>query len=508
MTNREELEIADELDAMAERITRYSNNTGDGLCTRAAQLLRALSRSQDVARVAEGWKTAVEWVKNNYQDWMTVDELCNAMLAAAPQPPQAGAITINDAALDTLFNHALRSTTGRDSFKKMARELLATAAPAVASEATVPKWVFDNLADTLEPAWDYIQTHQDRFGAMAGDDKTKILVDEFLRHARTNAAPAPAAPKEERQAIDAKEFAALQGWLQTNAKSWRLHGAGLAAWALTALERLHAKPEQHDDYEAKGTIEHLDLDNHRLRRAMQKIMARLTELLDEDQFANIESIVKGVGVEPPEQREPTGEQQAIADKLQDAAVYQSIADNYAQDAKPEPKYGPNKFGEARDRFISDEPVIASDRVKALAHKALSEAKPEQRATLTLDELSALAKKHSNGYITLSTGPSWYFTADGLRGLLAELPEQRAATLSVEQQAYPKSCMAHSGPDCTECDGKGVWPPDQHVAALSEEHRKAIVDAVAWLWNYRRVEARHTIDALRALLAANNGGSNE
>jgi hypothetical protein len=35
---------------------------------------------------------------------------------------------------------------------------------------------------------------------------------------------------------------------------------------------------------------------------MQKIMARLAELLDEDQFANIESIVKGVGVEPPEQR--------------------------------------------------------------------------------------------------------------------------------------------------------------------------------------------------------------
>jgi hypothetical protein len=62
------------------------------------------------------------------------------------------------------------------------------------------------------------------------------------------------------------------------------------------------KGEQQDDYEAKGTIEHLDLDNHRLRRAMQKIMARLAELLDEDQFANIESIVKGVGVEPPEQR--------------------------------------------------------------------------------------------------------------------------------------------------------------------------------------------------------------
>jgi hypothetical protein len=50
MDNREALEIADELDAMADRITRYSNSTGDGLCTRAAQLLRELSRSQDAPR--------------------------------------------------------------------------------------------------------------------------------------------------------------------------------------------------------------------------------------------------------------------------------------------------------------------------------------------------------------------------------------------------------------------------------------------------------------------------
>jgi hypothetical protein len=66
----------------------------------------------------------------------------------------------------------------------------------------------------------------------------------FLEWKSGTAAPVPAEPKGEQQNIDAKEFAALQGWLQTNAKSWRLHGAGLAAWALTALERLHAKPER------------------------------------------------------------------------------------------------------------------------------------------------------------------------------------------------------------------------------------------------------------------------
>lgn len=51
--------------------------------------------------------------------------------------------------------------------------------------------------------------------------------------------------------------------------------------------------------EAKVQIEYLDMDNHRLRRALQKLMARLTDLLDEDQFANCESIVTAAGVEPP-----------------------------------------------------------------------------------------------------------------------------------------------------------------------------------------------------------------
>lgn len=51
---------------------------------------------------------------------------------------------------------------------------------------------------------------------------------------------------------------------------------------------------------AKGQIEYLDMDNHRLRRALQKLMARLADLLDEDQFSNCESIVTAAGVEPPE----------------------------------------------------------------------------------------------------------------------------------------------------------------------------------------------------------------
>ncbi|WP_330555403.1 hypothetical protein [Burkholderia multivorans] len=51
--------------------------------------------------------------------------------------------------------------------------------------------------------------------------------------------------------------------------------------------------------EALGQFEHLDVQNHVLRRTLQRVMARLTDLLDEDQFGNIESIVKEAGVEPP-----------------------------------------------------------------------------------------------------------------------------------------------------------------------------------------------------------------
>ncbi|MDN7429029.1 hypothetical protein [Burkholderia sp. AU45388] len=45
-------EIADELDAIADRITRFSNSTGDGTCTRAAQLLRMLVAGRRAAESA------------------------------------------------------------------------------------------------------------------------------------------------------------------------------------------------------------------------------------------------------------------------------------------------------------------------------------------------------------------------------------------------------------------------------------------------------------------------
>lgn len=50
----------------------------------------------------------------------------------------------------------------------------------------------------------------------------------------------------------------------------------------------------------RDQFEYLDVQNHTARAAMRKIMARLTELLDEDRFAEIEGIVRGAGVEPPD----------------------------------------------------------------------------------------------------------------------------------------------------------------------------------------------------------------
>ncbi|MBU9566271.1 hypothetical protein [Burkholderia multivorans] len=51
--------------------------------------------------------------------------------------------------------------------------------------------------------------------------------------------------------------------------------------------------------EGLDQFERIDVQNHVLRRTLQRVMARLTDLLDEDQFGNIESIVKEAGVEPP-----------------------------------------------------------------------------------------------------------------------------------------------------------------------------------------------------------------
>ena len=57
-------------------------------------------------------------------------------------------------------------------------------------------------------------------------------------------------------------------------------------------------PEPRDD-EAAGQVEHLDRANHRLTRCLQAVMADLVDLLDADQFNNIEARVLSAGVPYP-----------------------------------------------------------------------------------------------------------------------------------------------------------------------------------------------------------------
>lgn len=59
-----------------------------------------------------------------------------------------------------------------------------------------------------------------------------------------------------------------------------------------------------DIHEAQGQIEFLDKKNNALSAAIRKVMARLADLLDEDQFKEIEEIVSFAGVQPQAEEVP------------------------------------------------------------------------------------------------------------------------------------------------------------------------------------------------------------
>lgn len=61
-----------------------------------------------------------------------------------------------------------------------------------------------------------------------------------------------------------------------------------------------------DIHEAQGQIEFLDEKNNALSAAIRKVMARLADLLDEDQFKEIEEIVSFAGVQPQAEAVPAG----------------------------------------------------------------------------------------------------------------------------------------------------------------------------------------------------------
>jgi hypothetical protein len=87
------------LDAIAERITRFSNSTGDGTCERAAQLLRILSAAKPVS-VDAGMteyqrgavETAIRIVKRANPSHARVINGLNSLLAAHATDKTEGAI--------------------------------------------------------------------------------------------------------------------------------------------------------------------------------------------------------------------------------------------------------------------------------------------------------------------------------------------------------------------------------------------------------------------------------
>jgi hypothetical protein len=191
--------------------------------------------------------------------------------ACAPQPPQAGASESEKVMLDAI----LHGTGFMKDGKHVPREdVLAPAAPA---EQPFGQWCREEGRRLLGKCTP---------GKMVEDDPAQAYPIAWVRFCSDGSIEGPI----------------MDAYMEDVRKSSGAWTPLVARSEVRAPAPAEPKGEQQDDYEAKGTIEHLDLDNHRLRRAMQKIMARLAELLDEDQFANIESIVKGVGVEPPEQR--------------------------------------------------------------------------------------------------------------------------------------------------------------------------------------------------------------
>ncbi|KVP84503.1 hypothetical protein WJ95_20270 [Burkholderia ubonensis] len=150
--------------------------------------------------------------------------LRTARTASANETGAEGADDLNERAHLAAGKWANANTTisealaNRDGCIAGARfPAMAAAAPADYKGDAVPKWIFDQVVNTLAPAWDYVQTHQEQFNALAGDDKTKIVVEEFLKHARAAASPAAEARAEiaskmERLINAVNAYTGIGGW--------------------------------------------------------------------------------------------------------------------------------------------------------------------------------------------------------------------------------------------------------------------------------------------------------
>jgi hypothetical protein len=269
---------------------------------------------------------------------------------------------------------------------------------------------------------------------------------------------------------------------------------------IAALSRSQDVARMADIDEAKGAIEALDLDNHRMRRAMQKIMARLTELLDEDQFANIESIAKEAGVEPPTASAadvapiddddadiaptPESERAAFNAMLRWHLIRLLQAWRYGGNLR---EAGMAAFEWARANNVGQEAFKASERAAKIATPAPAEPKGERRAKPISDEMMDLVDRLGSEAAQVDPR-AWKHLL-----VYAPKPERGAATWSDEQQADFVRCvqdgMSHK--DAAEAAGYKTVPSMSEISenVLTELYMRAQSQRRSdWVENARTILA--------------------
>lgn len=172
--------------------------------------------------------------------------------------------------------------------------------------------------DQMRSAKDAMKTAADRLDSAAFALAESAFYEAFFRLDRAiDAALAAAAPAAQPEPVawylpadgeDDSMFRDHRTVVACNGSAW------------TGWQPLYAHPPT-PQAELAEQFEALDVSNHRLRRGMQALMARLADLLDEDQFAECESISKAAGVAP--QKAPQAEPATVrlrpqADTVSDA----------------------------------------------------------------------------------------------------------------------------------------------------------------------------------------------
>lgn len=267
-----------------------------------------------------------------------------------------------------------------------------------------------------------------------------------------------------------------------------------------------AAPAQSTENDAAEQFENLDLQNHRYRNALRKIMARLTDLLDEDQFGNIESIVREVGVEPA--TIPANVMSALdrmCTPLDESVLKGATAEADAHSMKlirdyvlytaPQPSQPAQSGEHCVNCGASVDPLCACERGRKLAAQS---AEQDERAAHCVNTCNFYNKN---------------------RPCECPAPQSDAAAWEAifDRVALELNCLPSSSPDGNEhvfhaiaklraaSTQSTATQPVQTERALTDEQREAI-EYAANLIDEKWGERMKASNTLRALLAAQPASS--